>query len=119
MSNIQYFYEDDSLFKISMNIKEVCSANAIYKRSIKDIEMIIFSKNKKLISIHFDEGFWMPSQSKFFLRSNKTMVEGCFGGTNSLTVNLKTNVVNSIKGHYLNLESGKKHKMNCNSLDKT
>lgn len=100
-----------------MNIEEVCAGNAIYKRHLKDISLSIYFRDKKLVSIAFDKGSWLPSKAKFFLKSKKALAADCFAGTRSLTLNLKSNTIRSVNGHYLNLESGKRHKLDCPQLN--
>ena len=116
MSGVKYFFNNGSLYKVNMNISELCSSNIIYKRNLKKVEVNIFKNNEKLLSYHFDKGLWMPSQSKFFFKFNEPLKNGCFKGAKSLTINLKSNFINSINGHYFNLSSGKSHNIDCNQL---
>lgn len=119
MTKLKFYYQGNAKYKVNLNIREACSVNAIYKRSVRDIELNIYSHHKKLITMFFDDGFWMPSQSKFLLKTKRPFTKGCFIDSDSIMINLKSNVINSFKGHYFNLNSGQKLKVNCQSLNNT
>ncbi len=116
MREVKYYFNNQSIYKVNINMAKVCSSNVIYKRKISNIEMNIYKNNKKLLSYTFDNGLWMPSQSKFFLKTKETLKSGCFKGTKALTLNLDSNIINSTKGHYFNLSSGKYLNINCSEL---
>jgi hypothetical protein len=116
MNNIQYFHQTNSLFQINLNISEVCSRNALQKRQVKKIELNIFKNDKKLASFNFNDGLWMPTKSKFLLRRKTPFSDGCFKGFKNLTLNLKSNFINSIDGLFFNLESGNSLNLHCQEL---
>ena len=119
MEKIQYFHQNNTAYKINLNISEVCSNNALQKRNMKQIEMNIFKNDRKVATFDFSDGLWMPTQSKFLLRRKNFFSDGCFKGFKNLTLNLKNNFLNSIDGLFLNLESGNSLKINCQELKKS
>jgi hypothetical protein len=116
MSTIRYFQDNGAHYKISLDITQVCSPNMVYKRTLKDIKMAIYKGGQKLYTQNFKSGFWMPSQEKFYFKTKNAIENDCFEGASNLSINLKTNTLNTVKGHYLNLSSGKSLKLTCTSL---
>lgn len=117
INNASYFFNNGASYKVNMNVVEACSSNIVYKRNITKIEMNIFKDDKKLLSYTFSNGLWMPSQSKFYFKFSEPLTHGCFKGAKTLMLNLKSNVINSINGHYFNLFSGDSLNINCSELN--
>ncbi len=101
---------------MNLQIANVCSTNAVYKRKIEKIKLSIYKSNKKIATFNFNDGLWMPSQSKFFLRRELAFTNGCLKGSKAITLNLAKNFLNSTDGLYFNLNSGNKIKINCPEL---
>lgn len=119
IKNIQYYHQSLTPYKINLNITDVCSSNIKKKRIIRNIEMNIYKDAKKISTLLFNQGLWMPSQKKFFLKFDKHKKSNCFKNASSLTINLKSNIINSTIGHFFNLENGNSLKIYCNELNKS
>jgi len=117
MRNIDYFHQSGSKYKIRLLIEEACSENIIYKRKIKNITLELFNEKHKIQTFFFNEGHWLPTHSRFHLKTNTSFMKGCFKGSKNITLNLQDNILNSTSGLYLNLKTGEHLKLNCNLVN--
>lgn len=115
MGGIDLFYTNDNYCKVSFSIKDACSNNSVNKRKIKDIQLRIYNNNK-FTKYQFEEGYWLPGNSKFVLKRKMPFEDGCFKGSRKIQVDLSQNYLNSIDGLYLNLKSKKTLKIICPEL---
>ena len=112
IKEMKYFF-NNSEYKIGIESETVCSNSSYSKRKLENVSLILKSKYSKDVLTKFESGYWSPDKSKFILKNSTKIVSGCFAGVKSISLNLTSGVITSIKGPYLNLNTGNSHKYNC------
>lgn len=116
MKNVSYFHQGKTQYKVSIKISQACAQDSFSKRTIQNVELSIHNQTKKISTIKYDEGFWMPGQKRFLLKRKEAIPEGCLKGNKTLQLNLKKNFFNSLEGLYLNLENGYSSGFKCKEM---
>jgi hypothetical protein len=112
MQGMKYFF-NNSEYKIGIESETVCSNSSYSKRRLENISLVLKSKYSKDVLTKFESGYWSPDKSKFILKNSTKITSGCFAGVQSISLNLASGVITSIKGPYLNLKTGNSYKYTC------
>jgi len=113
MNDITFYNLQGDDYKISLQIKKVCAPKISYTRSIKDISLKVFLKNKEILSAQFASGLWSPSDNSFNLNVLKEDPYGCFPKLDSLFLNLKKNYLTSPQKYYLSFKDSSSYGLSC------
>lgn len=116
MKGVDLYFETGTPYKVSLSIKKACSNNTVNKRKLTNIVLRIHKDIKHSLEYKFDEGYWLPGNSKFVLKKADTFKKGCLKGVKKVQIDLNNYFINSTNGLYLNFKNKKTLKINCAEL---